>query len=158
VTGKLGRAMAMGGESTGWAIQFESETAMEGKQVSSVEVEYHKIKKLERLENKVVSATGVVSHRQGVEMGDRLVLVISSMTESNPGAPPVSEDLQHKFVEQVPVSYPLFTLRGNVPSFYRDIARYPAIFLIDRQGRLQPAQPRLSMGSGRQFFGITLAC
>ena len=68
------------------------------------------------------------------------------------------EDLQHKFVEQVPVSYPLFTLRGNVPSFYRDIARYPAIFLIDRQGRLQPAQPRLSMGSGRQFFGITLAC
>ena len=90
VTGKLGRVMAMGGESTGWAIQFESETAMEGKQVSSVEVEYHKIKKLERLENKVVSATGVVSHRQGVEMGDRLVLVVSSMTESNPGAPPVS--------------------------------------------------------------------
>lgn len=47
--------------------------------------------------------------------------------------------LQRQFVEQVPVSYPLLTLRGDVPSFYRDIARYPAIFLIDRQGRLQPA-------------------
>ncbi|HEV2489792.1 MAG TPA: TlpA disulfide reductase family protein [Candidatus Acidoferrales bacterium] len=47
--------------------------------------------------------------------------------------------LQRKFVEQVPVSYPLLTLRGEIPSFYRDIARYPANFLIDRQGRLQPA-------------------
>jgi hypothetical protein len=48
-------------------------------------------------------------------------------------------DVQKKFVEQVPVSYPLLTIRGNIPSFYRDIARYPAIFLIDRQGHLQPA-------------------
>lgn len=48
-------------------------------------------------------------------------------------------DLQRKYVKQVPVSYPLLTLRGDVPRLYRDIARYPAIFLIDRQGRLQPA-------------------
>jgi hypothetical protein len=48
-------------------------------------------------------------------------------------------DQQRKFVEQVPVTYPLLTLTGEVPSLYRDIARYPAIFLIDRQGRLQPA-------------------
>ncbi|MGH9503057.1 MAG: TlpA family protein disulfide reductase [Terriglobales bacterium] len=47
--------------------------------------------------------------------------------------------VQRKFVEQVPVSYPLLTLSGQVPDLYRDIARYPAIFLIDRQGRLQPA-------------------
>jgi len=37
------------------------------------------------------------------------------------------------------VSYPLLTVAGQVPKFYRDIARYPAVFLIDRQGRLQPA-------------------
>jgi hypothetical protein len=30
-------------------------------------------------------------------------------------------------------------LTGDVPSFYRDIARYPEMFLIDRTGRLQPA-------------------
>jgi thiol-disulfide isomerase/thioredoxin len=47
--------------------------------------------------------------------------------------------LQRKFAEQVPVSYPLLTLKGEVPSIYRDIARYPAIFLIDRRGQLQPA-------------------
>lgn len=48
-------------------------------------------------------------------------------------------DLQGQFRQIVPVSYPLLTMGGEVPSLYRDIARYPATFLIDRQGRLQPA-------------------
>jgi len=30
------------------------------------------------------------------------------------------------------------TVTAGVPGFYRDIVRYPAMFLIDRQGRLQP--------------------
>lgn len=47
--------------------------------------------------------------------------------------------VQKRFLKQIPVSYPLLTLSGHVPSVYRDIARYPAIFLIDRGGRLQPA-------------------
>jgi thiol-disulfide isomerase/thioredoxin len=47
--------------------------------------------------------------------------------------------LQRQFRHFVPVSYPLLTMSGQVPSLYRDIARYPATFLIDRQGRLQPA-------------------
>lgn len=46
---------------------------------------------------------------------------------------------QRRYLEQVPVSYPLLIVSGGVPTFYRDIARYPAMFLIDRQGRLQPA-------------------
>lgn len=46
---------------------------------------------------------------------------------------------QRKFVQQVPVSYPLLTIQGTIPSLYRDIARYPSVFLIDRSGRLQPA-------------------
>jgi peroxiredoxin len=48
-------------------------------------------------------------------------------------------ELQKKFVQQVPVTYPLLTVQGSVPEIYRDIARYPAMFLVDRQGRLQPA-------------------
>jgi len=48
-------------------------------------------------------------------------------------------DVQRKFLQHVPVTYPLLTLNGKVPNIYQDIARYPAIFLIDRQGRLQPA-------------------
>lgn len=46
---------------------------------------------------------------------------------------------QKQFLKAVNVSYPLLTLTGDVPSFYRDIARYPEVFLIDRAGRLQPA-------------------
>ncbi len=48
-------------------------------------------------------------------------------------------DVQQKFLQQVRVSYPLLTLNGKVPDIYQDIARYPAMFLIDRRGRLQPA-------------------
>jgi peroxiredoxin len=46
---------------------------------------------------------------------------------------------QKKFLEKVSVAYPLLTVSGEVPGLYRDIARYPATFLIDRQGYLQPA-------------------
>jgi thiol-disulfide isomerase/thioredoxin len=48
-------------------------------------------------------------------------------------------DLQRRYRQLVPVTYPLLTMSGQVPNLYRDIARYPATFLIDRQGRLQPA-------------------
>jgi peroxiredoxin len=50
-----------------------------------------------------------------------------------------SIDVQKQFLTEVPVSYPLLTEAGQMPAMYRDIAQYPAIFLIDRQGRLQPA-------------------
>jgi cytochrome c biogenesis protein CcmG, thiol:disulfide interchange protein DsbE len=46
---------------------------------------------------------------------------------------------QRDFLNEIPVSYPLLTVDGQVPSLYRDISRYPGMFLIDRQGRLQRA-------------------
>ncbi|HEY2462239.1 MAG TPA: TlpA disulfide reductase family protein [Candidatus Acidoferrum sp.] len=46
---------------------------------------------------------------------------------------------QRKFLKQIPVTYPLLIVNPQIPALYRDIARYPATFLIDRQGRLQPA-------------------
>lgn len=46
---------------------------------------------------------------------------------------------QKRFLEQVNVSYPLLRLTPDVPGFYREIAHYPEVFLIDRAGRLQPA-------------------
>jgi thiol-disulfide isomerase/thioredoxin len=48
-------------------------------------------------------------------------------------------NVQKKFLQLVPVTYPLLTVQGHIPALYRDIARYPAIFLIDRSGRLQSA-------------------
>ena len=58
--------------------------------------------------------------------------VVLGMSDENVGT-------QKKFQDEVKVSYPLLTCEGNVPRFYRDIARYPALFLINRQGKLQPA-------------------
>ena len=64
-----------------------------------------------------------------------------------------SEDVevQQKFAQKVPVSYPLLTVRGEVPEFYRQIARYPSFFLIDRQGQLQrtpgPGEPFANLES-----------
>ena len=54
---------------------------------------------------------------------------------------------QQAFLRQVPVTYPLLTITPGVPAFYREIAKYPAIFLIDRKGRLHPS-PNESQGFG----------
>jgi cytochrome c biogenesis protein CcmG/thiol:disulfide interchange protein DsbE len=54
---------------------------------------------------------------------------------------------QQAFVMQVRVTYPLLTITPGVPAFYREIVRYPAIFLIDREGRLHPS-PNDSQGFG----------
>jgi hypothetical protein len=81
--------MAIGGESTGWTIQLESEATIDEKQVSSIEVDYPKTGKLEKLDNKRVTATGTISHRQGVETGERPVLVVSSIKEAKAATQPV---------------------------------------------------------------------
>lgn len=87
VTGTLSRVMAIGGESTGWAIQLDSEVAVDGKQVHSIEVDSPKTRKLQKLDGKHVEATGLLSHRQGVETGERIVLVVSSIKEAPPAIP-----------------------------------------------------------------------
>jgi hypothetical protein len=81
VTGKLIRALAIGGESTGWVIQLESEISIDGKPVNSIEVDSHDIEKLKKLENKRVRASGKLSHRHGVETGNRSILDVSSIGE-----------------------------------------------------------------------------
>jgi heat shock protein HslJ len=90
VTGKLVRVMAIGGESTGWAIQLESEIAIEGKQANSIEIDYHKTAKLEKLENMRVKASGNLAHRHGVETGERPILVVSSIKKVKATAQPVN--------------------------------------------------------------------
>jgi hypothetical protein len=78
VTGTLTRVMAIGGESTGWSIQFDSPSSIEGKKVDSIEVKFADPKQAENLENKRVKVTGTVTHVHGVESGERVVLVATS--------------------------------------------------------------------------------
>jgi heat shock protein HslJ len=83
VTGKLNRVMAIGAESTGWAIQLESNISIDGKSMDSIQVSDSKSGRLDSLENKRVRATGKIGHRIGVETGSQPLLQISSIKEDN---------------------------------------------------------------------------
>jgi len=80
VTGKLTRVMAIGAETSGWEIQLESEQAFGGKPVKSIGVVGNG-KKLEKLENKKVTASGTIVHRSGVETGDRVTLQVEKIKQ-----------------------------------------------------------------------------
>jgi heat shock protein HslJ len=79
VTGKLGHVMAIGGETTGWAIALDPVITVGGKQVNSIQVSNRKDGELEKFENQRVKATGILSQRTGVETGEQPVLNISSI-------------------------------------------------------------------------------
>lgn len=80
VAGKLSRAAGIGGESTGWAIQFDSETTVQGKPMKSIEVSGQP-REFGRLENLRVEAKGRITLRRGVERGEWPVLEVSMLTE-----------------------------------------------------------------------------
>ena len=80
--GKLVRAVAIGGESTGWVLDLEAPTNIGGKQVSSIQVSYRKASKLAKLENKRVKASGKLAERQGVETGEQPILDVSSIKQA----------------------------------------------------------------------------
>ena len=88
VTGTLGRAMAIGAETTGWTVDLDSPTTVDGKQVSSIQIRYRKIAKLEKLQDKHVTVTGTVTHQQGVETGEQPVLDVSSIKQVKTSAAP----------------------------------------------------------------------
>lgn len=79
VSGRLIRAMAAGGESTGWAIQLGSKMTIEGRQIRSLEVESQDRESLNQLQNQRVKASGRIVHRHGIETGDRLILSLTSL-------------------------------------------------------------------------------
>jgi heat shock protein HslJ len=81
LTGKLVRAIAVGGESTGWALELDSAITVDGRQMNSLQVRYEHAAKLQGLANKRVTATGKFLHQQGVETGKHPVLEISSIQE-----------------------------------------------------------------------------
>jgi heat shock protein HslJ len=82
VTGRLARAMAIGAESTGWVLELEPAITVGGKQLNLIQVSYPKTKRLEKLANKRVIATGKLGQKTGVETGDQPVLSIASIKEA----------------------------------------------------------------------------
>ncbi len=79
IRGKLTRIMAIGAETSGWAIEVDPPIDVHGKQVSSIEVVALDSKKLEELATKTVKATGILSNVTGIETGQRPVLNLTSI-------------------------------------------------------------------------------
>lgn len=80
VVGKLVRVAAIGGESTGWAVQLDSEIKVQSKSLKSIEVSAQD-KELAKLENKHVEARGKITVRHGIERGDWPVLEVTTIRE-----------------------------------------------------------------------------
>jgi hypothetical protein len=74
------KVMAVGAETTGWAVEFEQEVSFGGNGVHSIEVEGD-AKKFGKLENKKVTVKGSIVHRSGTERKDRLVFVVQKIKE-----------------------------------------------------------------------------
>jgi hypothetical protein len=84
--GTLHRAMAIGAESTGWIVQVDSQAIIDGKPISSIEVNYEKKPdELEKFDNKRVRIAGKVAYRHGVERGVQSYIEINSIKPAKPG-------------------------------------------------------------------------
>lgn len=82
VTGKLVRVLAIGGETTGWAVKLDSPLEVEGKKLSQIEVDAgDKREKISELENKHVQVTGTLEKRHGVERGEYWVIAAQEIQE-----------------------------------------------------------------------------
>jgi hypothetical protein len=85
LVGTLHRAMAIGAESTGWMVQVDSETIIDGKPISSVEVsDTRKPKQLDDFDNKRVKIAGKVVYRHAVETGIQPYIEITTI-KADPG-------------------------------------------------------------------------
>lgn len=82
VTGKLVRVPTASAETSGWAIQLDQPRKLDGKHVTSIEVQSTNLKQLEALENQPVKATGTLTHAEAADTGSRLVLTIRSIEKN----------------------------------------------------------------------------
>jgi hypothetical protein len=81
--GRLTRVMGIGGETTGWSLELNSDVTIEGQTFRAIEVS-GPAKKLAKLANQEVKARGLVKHRHGMERRDWLVLEITSIRLKSP--------------------------------------------------------------------------
>lgn len=79
VMGKLTRVMAVGGESTGWAIELNPVITLDGQQISSLEIHSSDRQKLESLKDQLVEAKGELTYVSGAETPPRPALQLSSI-------------------------------------------------------------------------------
>ena len=80
--GKLVRVVAIGGETTGWAVRLDSERQAGGVTIRQVEVDPEPRQvRLESFQDKRVEITGTLTWRRGVERKKYPVVIIETIRE-----------------------------------------------------------------------------
>lgn len=81
LTGILVKVSAVGAETTGWELHMPNPVTIDGKPVQSVELDGdpHKFQKLENLR---IGVKGIVTHVQGTERKDRIVIKVQKIKEN----------------------------------------------------------------------------
>ena len=78
VTGKLARQMAIGGETTGWAVYLDGPREIGGKTLTRVEIDPAG-NKVDDFENRTVEVSGILEKRSGIERGEYWVIVVDTI-------------------------------------------------------------------------------
>ena len=78
VTGKLVRQMAIGGETTGWAVYLDGPLEIDGKTFTRIEIDPGG-NKVDDFENRRVGISGILVKRSGIERGEYLVIVVAEI-------------------------------------------------------------------------------
>jgi len=99
VRGKLKQVVAIGGETTGWAIELGNAFVVEGRVVNLLEIN-HNPSRWSRFENQRVEATGWVTVRGGVERKFWPVLEVDEMR----GVPPFAKAIKKLYGGRVVVT------------------------------------------------------
>ncbi len=81
LTGILVKVSAVGAETTGWELHMANAVMIDGQSVKSVELDGD-ANKFRKLENLRIGVKGIVTHRQGTETGDRIVIKVQKIKEN----------------------------------------------------------------------------
>ncbi len=82
VTGKLVKIVAIGGETTGWAVDLDSPLEVDGKKLNRIEIDPNR-KKIGGFNNKRVEVLGTLLKRSGIERKEYWVLMVNKIQEIN---------------------------------------------------------------------------
>ena len=78
VTGKLVRVMAIGGETTGWAVDLDAPLEIEGNKVTRIGIDPAGWPVAD-FDHRRIEVVGILDKRSGVERGDYWVIVVKKM-------------------------------------------------------------------------------
>ena len=78
VTGKLIRVAAIGGETTGWAVDLDEPRQIGGKKITRIEIDPAG-SKVGNFENRRIEVAGILEQRSGIERREYWVIVVQEI-------------------------------------------------------------------------------